>query len=611
MSDLENKAVAKKSGAKPDVVATWLSQSLLLAVGSTAVSPGDGKATLLAGDKSVEVPVRCMSLGGANGAAEHKVLTAAIPDDSRTALTGRPLAIDGGGGGGEAGAIEFTDLPSILEHRLSGLDEAASRRVIEFVSAAPVAHGLGADRDLVLNTKLHNLRNALRHRLPVVVIDGDQALTGNIDTLIPIDDSAFFVKGWMRDGEAPVTRLTAVTPEGERVQLLDLLHRLDLWEITMFENGPYADAVDATRFVAHFKTAGPSPLRKPWIFEIQNETGRLAEMHQLPAVSTDIRAARTSVLRSVPAQALPDQRLMTEHIHPAVERLQERARDAVKIETIANLGDLSDAPDISIVVPLYKRIDLVDHQLLQFDRDPEFQAQELIYVLDSPELDREFANRARQLSRLYRVPFRVVTMAENVGFGAATHAGVSIARGRLLVLLNSDVLPAEPGWLGRMQAFYDSTPNIGALGPKLLYEDDSLQHAGLYFGRIPEGPTAGCWANMHYFKGLHKDLPAANVARPVPAVTAACLMIEQDLYYRAGGLPDVYVQGDCEDSEICLRLLAEGRENWYLPGVELYHLEGRSYSDAERGITVSYNHWLQTWRLGREIEDAMARYPGI
>ena len=149
-------------------------------------------------------------------------------------------------------------------------------------------------------------------------------------------------------------------------------------------------------------------------------------------------------------------------------------------------------------------------------------------------------------------------MADNAGFGAATNAGASVARGRLLLLLNSDVLPAEPGWLGRMQAFHDATPNIGALGPKLLYEDDSLQHAGLYFDRLREGPTAGSWANMHYFKGLHKDLPAANVARPVPAVTAACLMIERDLYEQVEGLPDVYVQGDFEDSELCLRLLAEG-----------------------------------------------------
>ena len=54
--------------------------------------------------------------------------------------------------------------------------------------------------------------------------------------------------------------------------------------------------------------------------------------------------------------------------------------------------------------------------------------------------------------------------------------------------MNSDVLPDRPGWLERMVAFYGSVDGIGALGPKLLYEDDSIQHAGIHFHRS-EGQT--------------------------------------------------------------------------------------------------------------------------
>ena len=73
-----------------------------------------------------------------------------------------------------------------------------------------------------------------------------------------------------------------------------------------------------------------------------------------------------------------------------------------------------------------------------------------------------------------------------------------------------------------MVAAYDANPKIGALSPKLLYEDGWIQHAGLYFDR-PSGARA--WSNEHYFKGLHRTFPGANVARAVPAVTGACLMI--------------------------------------------------------------------------------------
>jgi GT2 family glycosyltransferase len=198
-----------------------------------------------------------------------------------------------------------------------------------------------------------------------------------------------------------------------------------------------------------------------------------------------------------------------------------------------------------------------------------------------------------------------VTLKRNAGYSAANNVGVSLARGRLLLLLNSDVLPDQPGWLGVMAAFYDVTPGIGALGPKLLYEDDSLQHAGMYFSLLA---SAGVWENRHYFKGLHRSLAAANVPRPVPAVTGACLMIDSALYKEVGGLRGTYVQGDHEDSDLCLRLIEAGYENWYLPTAELYHLEGQSYPGALRQLTSQYNAWLHTQLWNEHIEAVMARY---
>jgi GT2 family glycosyltransferase len=589
------------------IAAVWLSGSILLMVGDPDLGPGDTRAKLVAGAEQVEVEVRCMTFGSANGAGERKVITASVPNDSPAVHAASELALEGPSG---ESAVELTDPAGLVSNRLTGLDDGIAKQVAEFISTAPAAHGLDDARDLPLSNRLHILRNAIRPRLPAVEIKADQPLTGNVDTLVTVDEKAFFVKGWVRDAEAPIKRLTAIAPEGERVQLVERLHRLPLQEFEVFAGGQFSVPVEAERFFAYFETTRPSRLRKPWVFEIQNEAGRAVEMYVLPDVP-DPAAARERILRSVPESALPDETLLASHVHPAIERLQVQAREAVEIAHVVNHGEQPESPEVSIVVPLYKRIDLVEHQLLQFNADPEVRAAELIYVLDSPELEHEMADRARQLARLYRVPYRVVTMERNAGFGAATNAGSSIARGRLLLLLNSDVLPAAPGWLGRMQEFYDSNPGIGALGPKLLYEDDSLQHAGLYFDRVLDGPTAGTWANRHYHKGLHKDLPAANEARAVPAVTAACLMIDTELFRSVGGLPDVYVRGDYEDSELCLALIEAGRENWYLPSAELYHLEGTSYSASERGITASYNRWLQTHRRGAAIEDVMTRFPRV
>jgi GT2 family glycosyltransferase len=200
------------------------------------------------------------------------------------------------------------------------------------------------------------------------------------------------------------------------------------------------------------------------------------------------------------------------------------------------------------------------------------------------------------------MPFRVVILKRNAGFSGANNAGASLARGRLLLLLNSDVLPDEPGWLGVMVRFYDNTPGIGALAPKLIYEDESIQHAGLYFHRQA---NSRFWETEHYYKGLHRSLPAANASRIVPAVTAACMLINRNLYNELGGLRTMYVQGGYEDTDLCLRLIEAGHNNWYLPDATLYHLEGQSYPVKLRELTDKYNRWLHTRLWGERIEALM------
>jgi GT2 family glycosyltransferase len=104
---------------------------------------------------------------------------------------------------------------------------------------------------------------------------------------------------------------------------------------------------------------------------------------------------------------------------------------------------------------------------------------------------------------------------------------------------------------------------------------------------------------------LDRRLPAAQVARPVPAVTAACMLIEAGLYRAVGGMSGEYIQGDYEDSDLCLRLARVGRSCWYVPDVELYHLEGQSYPSDVRERNVAYNRWLHTHLWDSDIESVM------
>jgi GT2 family glycosyltransferase len=527
----------------------------------------------------------------------------------RSNIERQNLTLVGRLNGKAIGRIEIpqTDLKTTLRRTLTALDAAERERVGKFIAAVPSAHRLTTD-DLALSKSLYMVREALRERLPTVMITPEEPCAAHIDTVIRTDSRGFYVQGWMHDAEAPIRRVTAVSPEGERVELLERM----FWYARPDVRQIYADTGQVHNqrqgFIAFFELETPSLLRDGWLIEIENEAGTEGET-RTPAVMNDAAAARMKLLGNLPLDALPNETLMASHVHPAIIRLRERHAKGFKVTEVINYGTPSESPEVSVVIPLYGRVDFLEHQLAQFVLDPEMRSVDLVYVLDSPELERMLRDYAAQLFRLYRVPFRVATLQQNSGFAAANNAGVAQARGSLLLLLNSDVLPDKPGWLSAMTDFYRSTENVGALGVKLLYPDESLQHAGMFFDLPSDTALAGMWRNVHYFKGFPRDLPAANVPRRVPAVTGAALMIDKDLYKRVGGFPDLYLQGDHEDSDICLRLIEEGLDNWYFPGVELYHLEGQSYPSAARGAMALYNRWLHTKRWDERIREVMARYP--
>lgn len=544
--------------------------------------------------------------GQGDGAPSPAMGEVALGSDNRLiVLTGAPesmgtLALKTGDGAPEDAAAAGTasDLPTFVRNHLAGLPAPVRLEVMNQLTSA-LAVEQEAPREVA--TALHRVREILRERLPYCETKRTVPQGMYIDALLAVDARSFYVKGWMWDSEARIRRITAESPEGNRVELLDRgvwCPRADILEF-------YKVASSDQRtpgFISYFQTKAPSLLPEGWIFELHNSRGG-AWQRKAPAVTQDLLAVRNEILGDIRLRDQAAVGLLQHHIYPALTTLQERHRATIAVEALETYGKPADAAAVSLVVPLYKRIDFVEQQMAQFAHDPEIRDAELIYVLDSPELADRLRIQARQLYRLYRIPFRVVTLNRNAGFSTANNVGASIAKGRLLLLLNSDVLPDRPGWLGSLVSFHDAREGVGAVGPKLLYEDDSLQHAGMHFFRAAGEPE---WENMHYFKGLHRRLPAANVARPVPAVTGACLLIDRALYQDMGGLHGRYVQGDYEDSDLCLRLIEAGYENWYAPEAELYHLEGQSYPGSLRQRAQRYNRWVHTHLWDETIERVMA-----
>ena len=502
----------------------------------------------------------------------------------------------------------LVDLRALAWEGLAGIGTEHRRLAAAFLAGLAPAPGQDAHpRQVAL--QLQAAHETLRDALPEVQVDPAQARGLFVDQLFAIDETTFYIRGWLHNTEAELTSLVVVAPEGARADITSVISRYPRPDVDAFYSGaPSVTDPDRTGFLGTFVLPAPGRLTEGWRIEVGDDEG-IALQAQVPTVVHDPLALRGAVLGDLAYDVAEQAPFLREHAHPALACMVAHRADARAPEALAvhQYGEPPADPDVTVVVPLYRRVYFLEHQLAAFVHDPQLRRVDLVYVLDSPELAEQAVHRATGLSRLYDVPFRLVLHRRNLGFADANNTGASCARGRLLLLLNSDVLPDQPGWLATLVAAHDRLLGVGAVGPKLVYEDDSLQHAGMFFDRSEDGAV---WTNGHYFKGLHRSFPPACVERPVPALTGACLLLSTELWRAVGGMNGGYLQGDYEDSDLCLRLRARGLQNWYVPGAELYHLEGQSYPDELRRAVGRYNAWLQTHLWDGDIAQVMRQYGG-
>lgn len=261
-------------------------------------------------------------------------------------------------------------------------------------------------------------------------------------------------------------------------------------------------------------------------------------------------------------------------------------------------GTPPEAPRVSIVVPLYGRLDFISYQLALFS-ETGLPLDELIYVLDEPAKKAALLDNAQSLHARFDVPLRLILPPENRGFGPASNLGMHYARGRHVLFLNSDVFPRDPEWLDCMVASLESDPGIGIVGGTLLFADGSIQHDGMAYEPLPQ--FAGWPFPMHPGKGA-RPRPTTTRLEDVPGVTGACMLLRRDLALELGGFDEEYVIGDFEDADLCHRIRARGLRSVVDRDAVMYHLERQSQGDQSKTWRI-YLTLLNAWtHAGRWID---------
>ncbi len=413
---------------------------------------------------------------------------------------------------------------------------------------------------------------------------------GAVEIALPDGAGGMFLGGWLRDPLGLVER--AELRAGDEVIPVEpaALHRVARPDIAKrFADAAHRDDAGRLGFVAYVRGSraglGPQPT-----LAVRFRSGAVTEL--TPSLRTwPASVARDAVLSSVqPADMTAA--LLHDCLAPPAGHLHRQAMARGGAATVTRIGRQRERPAISMLIPLYRNLSFLCFQLAAFAADPACSKAELIYALDSPEQHAEAEHLLRGLHLLHDLPVTLVTLPHNKGYAAATNEAARHASGHTLLLLNSDVVPLGPGWLAALQAGL-AQRGAGAAGPKLLFDDGSIQHAGLYF----EQDGDGVWSNRHYHKGML-----------VPGVTGAALLVGRPLFERVGGVCEDYIIGDYEDSDLCLRLRAAGAAIAYVPEAELYHFERRSIS-LHRGYTRTlasqYNQHLHHGRWAADMASLM------
>ena len=240
--------------------------------------------------------------------------------------------------------------------------------------------------------------------------------------------------------------------------------------------------------------------------------------------------------------------------------------------------ELTGHPRITVMIPNKDHTDDLDRCLTSLYKNAGYDNFEVLVIENNsadPETERYYAQIPQKFADC-----RVVRYQGGFNFSAINNFGAQFANGEHLLLLNNDIEITSKDFLRELLS-YSQRSDVGAVGAKLIYPDNEIQHAGVIMGI---NGSAG-----HSHKGHPADA-VGDMYRLVTtqdfmAVTGACLMTKTALYREMGGLDEEKFAVAYNDVDYCLKLWKKGLLNVYTPLAQAIHYESRS-----RGLdTLSEN----------------------
>lgn len=235
--------------------------------------------------------------------------------------------------------------------------------------------------------------------------------------------------------------------------------------------------------------------------------------------------------------------------------------------------------DISIVIVTWNSKEFIRSCLESCLRSSEGLSREIIVV------DNSSSDRTAQIVREFFPQVSLIENKTNVGYAKANNQGIAKSTGRYVLLLNPDT-EVQGNALGLMLKFMEANPNVGALGPRLLNPDETVQPSCREFPTFstliweftglsrlfPKSKILGSW-KMGYFD--------FNQPREVDQPMGSCLMLKRETLEQVGLFDETFAMF-FNDVDLCYRVKKAGWKIFFSPEAQVVHHHGASTGKAKR-----------------------------
>ncbi|MEI3191104.1 glycosyltransferase family 2 protein [Hominiventricola aquisgranensis] len=367
------------------------------------------------------------------------------------------------------------------------------------------------------------------------------------------------------------------------------------------------DNLRANNYICHFSMFDADLLKKTGLFRPEYDGSQDHDMILRLTEEAKHVCHIPKILyywRSHPNSVAADIGAKTYAIDAAKRAVHDHMRDYYGIEvevestrafpTIFQIKyPINGEPLISIVIPNKDHVEDLRRCITSIEKKSTWKNYEIV-VVENNSVEQSIRDYYKELESDPKV--KIVTYEGGFNYSRINNVGVKETKGEYLLFLNNDTEVISPDWMEQL-LMYAQRKDVGAVGAKLYYADNTIQHAGVVIG-LGAHRSAG---HTHY------KMPREHLgymgrlcyAQDVTAVTGACLMVKKSIYEEVDGLDESFTIS-LNDVDLCLKIREKGYLNIFTPFAELYHYESKTRGMEEGEKLRRYErecaHFRDKWK---------------